>query len=163
MKKVILIPDSFKGTMSSARICSIMKDTILNHYPECEVVSIPVADGGEGSVDAFLEALGGEKIFKEVTGPYMDEKVEGYYGILPGNIAVLEMAAAAALPMVGDRKDPSKTTTYGVGELLVDAAKRGVSKIILGLGGSATNDAACGLAAACGISFYNNKGAPNKL
>ena len=158
MKKVILIPDSFKGTMSSARICSIMKDTILNHYPECEVVSIPVADGGEGSVDAFLEALGGEKIFKEVTGPYMDEKVEGYYGILPGNIAVLEMAAAAALPMVGDRKDPSKTTTYGVGELLVDAAKRGVAKIILGLGGSATNDAACGLAAACGISFYNNKG-----
>ncbi len=158
MRKVILIPDSFKGTMSSARICSIMKSVILDHYPECQVISIPVADGGEGSVDAFLEALGGERITKTVTGPYMDEKVEGYYGILPGNIAVLEMAAAAALPMVGDRKDPSKTTTYGVGELLVDAAKRGVSKIIIGLGGSATNDAACGLAAACGISFYNNKG-----
>lgn len=158
MKKAILIPDSFKGTMSSARICSIMKDTILKHYPECEVISIPVADGGEGSVDAFLEALGGEKVFKEVTGPFMEEKVEGYYGILPGNIAVLEMAAAAALPMVGDRKDPSKTTTYGVGELLVDAASKGVDKIILGLGGSATNDAACGLAAACGVSFYNKDG-----
>ncbi len=158
MKKVILIPDSFKGTMSSFEICSIMKENILHHYPECEVISIPVADGGEGSVDAFLEAVGGEKIYKEVTGPYFSEKVKGYYGILPGNIAVLEMAAAAALPMVGDRKDPSKTTTYGVGELLLDAAQKGVDRIILGLGGSATNDAACGLAAAVGVAFYNEKG-----
>ena len=137
MKKVILIPDSFKGTMSSGEICQILKSVIVEHYPDCEVVSIPVADGGEGSVDAFLDAVGGEKIYKEVTGPYPEEKVQGYYGILPGNIAVIEMAAAAALPMVGDRKD---------------------SKIILGLGGSATNDAACGLASACGISFYNAKG-----
>ena len=158
MKKVILIPDSFKGTMSSGEICQILKSVIVEHYPDCEVVSIPVADGGEGSVDAFLDAVGGEKIYKEVTGPYPVEKVQGYYGILPGNIAVIEMAAAAALPMVGDRKDPSKTTTYGVGELMLDAARKGVSKIILGLGGSATNDAACGLASACGISFYNAKG-----
>lgn len=158
MKKVILIPDSFKGTMSSAEICRIMGDKIHEYYPECEVVSIPVADGGEGSVDAFLDAVGGEKIYKDVTGPYFGESVKGYYGILPGNIAVLEMAAAAALPMVGDRKDPSKTTTYGVGELLIDAAKRGVSKIIIGLGGSATNDAACGLASAVGISFFDEDG-----
>lgn len=158
MKKVILIPDSFKGTMSSGEICQILKSVIVEHYPDCEVVSIPVADGGEGSVDAFLDAVGGEKIYKEVTGPYPEEKVQGYYGILPGNIAVIEMAAAAALPMVGDRKDPSKTTTYGVGELMLDAARKGVSKIILGLGGSATNDAACGLASACGISFFNKKG-----
>lgn len=158
MKKVILIPDSFKGTMSSAEICRIMGDKIHEYYPECEVVSIPVADGGEGSVDAFLDAVGGEKIYKDVTGPYFGESVKGYYGILPGNIAVLEMAAAAALPMVGDRKNPSKTTTYGVGELLLDAAKRGVSKIILGLGGSATNDAACGLASAVGISFFDEDG-----
>lgn len=158
MKKVILIPDSFKGTMSSEDICDIMKSVILSYYPECNVVSIPVADGGEGSVDAFLKAVGGEKVYKEVTGPYFGEKVQGYYGILPSNTAVLEMAAAAALPMVGDRKDPSSTTTYGVGELLLDAASRKVDKIILGLGGSATNDAACGLASACGISFYNAKG-----
>lgn len=158
MKKVILIPDSFKGTMSSSEICNIMKKAVLEHYPECEVTSIPVADGGEGSVDAFLEALGGEKIYKEVTGPYFGEKVKGYYGLLPGNVAVLEMAAAAALPMVGDRKDPSSTTTYGVGELLIDAASRGVKRIILGLGGSATNDAACGLASAVGVGFYNRKG-----
>lgn len=158
MKKVILIPDSFKGTMSSSEICTIIKGAILKHYPACEVISIPVADGGEGTVDAFLEACGGEKIRKEVTGPYFGEKVNGYYGILPGNVAVLEMAAAAALPMVGDRKDPSKTTTFGVGELLLDAAKRGVERIILGLGGSATNDAACGLAAACGVAFYDESG-----
>ncbi len=158
MKKVILIPDSFKGTMSSSEICAVMKKAVLEHYPECEVISIPVADGGEGSVDAFLEALGGEKVYKEVTGPYFGEKVKGYYALLPGNIAVLEMAAAAALPMVGDRKDPSKTTTYGVGELLLDAAGKGVSRIILGLGGSATNDAACGLASAVGVGFYNKKG-----
>ncbi len=158
MKKVILIPDSFKGTMSSMEICKIMKDAILKHYPECNVISIPVADGGEGSVDAFLQAVGGEKIYKDVTGPYFGEKVKGYYGIIDGNIAVLEMAAAAALPMVGDRKNPSKTTTYGVGELLLDAASRGVKRIILGLGGSATNDAACGLASAVGVSFYDDNG-----
>lgn len=158
MKKAILIPDSFKGTMSSAEICSIMKGEILKFYPECEIISIPVADGGEGSVDAFLEALGGEKIYKSVCGPYPGESVEGYYGILPGNIAIIEMAAAAALPMVGDRKDPSKTTTYGVGELIMDAASKGVEKIIVGLGGSATNDAACGLAAACGVKFLDEEG-----
>ena len=158
MRKVILIPDSFKGTMSSSEICQIMRSVILEHYPDCEVVSIPVADGGEGSVDAFLDAVGGKKVYKEVTGPYPGEMVQGYYGILPDNVAVIEMAAAAALPMVGERKNPAKTTTYGVGELMIDAARKGVRKIILGLGGSATNDAACGLASACGISFFNAKG-----
>ncbi|MDY5931918.1 MAG: glycerate kinase [Candidatus Ornithospirochaeta sp.] len=158
MKKVVFIPDSFKGTMSSMEICGIMQRCVKEHYPECECVSIPVADGGEGSVDAFLQALGGEKIYKKVNGPYWGEPVDSYYGILPGNVAVIEMAAAAALPMVGDRKDPSKTTTYGVGELLVDAASKGVEKIILGLGGSATNDAACGLATACGVVFRDKDG-----
>ena len=158
MNKVILIPDSFKGTMSSSEICSIMRDVILSHYPECDVVSIPVADGGEGSVDAFLEALGGEKIYKEVTGPYFSEKVRGDYGILPDGTAVIEMAAAAALPMVGERKNPSLTTTYGVGELILDALSHKAERIILGLGGSATNDAACGLASALGVKFLKETG-----
>ncbi len=158
MKKVILIPDSFKGTMSSSEICEILSSVIKKHYPGCEIISIPVADGGEGSVDAFLAALGGEKVYKTVSGPYYGEPAEGYFGILPDGTAVLETAAAAGLPLVGDRKDPSLTTTYGVGELMLEAASRGVNKIILGLGGSATNDAACGLAAACGVSFYDNKG-----
>lgn len=158
MKKVILIPDSFKGTMSSSEICSIMRDVILQHYPNCEVISIPVADGGEGSVDAFLEALGGERIKLRVNGPYPGEEIDSYYGMLPGNIAVIEMAAAAALPMVEGRKDPSKTTTFGVGQLMLDALDKGAKKIILGLGGSCTNDGAAGLAAACGVSFFNLKG-----
>ncbi len=156
MNKVIFIPDSFKGTMSSEEICSIMEKEVKKHYPKCETISIPVADGGEGSVDAFLASCKGKKYFKEVTGPW-GERVEGYYGIL-GDTAVIEMAAAASLPMVGDKKDPSLTTTYGVGELIVEVAKKGVKKIILGLGGSCTNDAACGLASACGVKFYDKDG-----
>lgn len=144
--------------MSSLEICSIMKKAVKLHYPECEVLSIPVADGGEGSVDAFLEALGGEKIYKTVTGPYFDEKVQGYFGLLPDNTAVIEMAAAASLPMVGDRKNPAETTTYGVGELIKEALENNVKRIIVGLGGSATNDAACGLASALGVSFYDEDG-----
>lgn len=155
MKKAILIPDSFKGTLSSSEICSIMRSAILKTYPECEVISIPVADGGEGTVDSFLEALGGERRTVKVTGPYFDERVDGFYGILPDNSAVVEMAAAASLPMVGDRKDPSKTTTYGVGEIIRDALEHGANKIILGLGGSSTNDAACGLASALGVRFLD--------
>ena len=158
MKKVVLIPDSFKGTMSSAEICSIMRKAVLKHYPECEVISIPVADGGEGSVEAFLVSAGGEKIFKEVTGPYFGEKVMGYYAILPDNTAVIEMAAAAALPMVGENKNPALTTTYGVGELILDALSHNIKRIILALGGSATNDAACGLASALGVSFLDKEG-----
>jgi glycerate kinase len=158
MPKFILIPDSFKGTMSSLEICQTMENSIKKQYPAAEIVKIPVADGGEGSMDAFLKACGGKKIYKEVTGPYPGEKVKGYYGMLPDGTAVVEMAASAALPMVGDRKNPSKTTTYGVGELMLDAARNGAKKIILGLGGSATNDAACGLASACGVKFVNSAG-----
>ena len=102
MKKAILIPDSFKGTMSSAQIISIMKERILFHNPECEIVSIPVADGGEGSVDAFLTALGGEKVHVRTRDPW-NEEVESFYGMLPDGTAVIEMAASAGLPQVGDR------------------------------------------------------------
>ena len=159
MKKAVLIPDSFKGTLSSARICEIMEKQIKRHFPNCTVVGIPVADGGEGSVDAFLTALGGEKIFVEVAGPYF-EPMRAFYGLIDeGRTAVIEMAACAGLPLVGDRKDPSKTTTYGVGQLIRDAAKRGVKKIIVGLGGSATTDAGCGAAAAVGVKFFNAAGA----
>ena len=156
MKKVIFIPDSFKGTMSSEEICEIMKTSVHKFYPEAETISIPVADGGEGSVDAFLAACGGEKIWKKVTGPW-GEEVEGYYGIMPDNTAIVEMAAAASLPMVGDKKDPSKTTTFGVGELILAAAAKGCKKIIVGLGGSATNDGGCGMASACGVKFINKE------
>ena len=157
MKKAVLIPDSFKGTMSSEKIISIMKERILHYHPGCTIVPIPVADGGEGSVDAFLTALGGEKIKVKTKGPW-GETVDSFYGLLPDGTAVIEMAASAGLPQVGDRKDPSKTTTYGVGELILAAARNGAKRLVIGLGGSATNDAGCGAAAACGVSFYDKEG-----
>lgn len=107
MHKFIVIPDSFKGTMSSHEICLIMKDTILTHYPQAEVICIPVADGGEGSVDAFLQAMGGKKVSVTVQGPYK-EPMEAFYGLLPDGTAVVEMAAAAGLPLVGDNKHAEK-------------------------------------------------------
>ena len=157
MKKVVLIPDSFKGTMSSSQIIETMKERILHYHPDCQVVSVPVADGGEGSVDSFLTALGGEKIRIKTRGSW-GEEIDSFYGMLPDGTAVIEMAASAGLPQVGDRKDPSKTTTYGVGELILDAARRGAKRLVIGLGGSSTNDAGCGAAAACGVTFLNKEG-----
>ena len=158
LKKVILIPDSFKGTMSSTEICQIMKEQILAYAPNAEVISIPVADGGEGSVDAFLSAVGGEKITLTVKGPYMED-VEAFYGILhDGQTAVIEMAACAGLPLAGERLHPDQTTTYGVGQLMADALERGCRKLIIGLGGSATNDLGAGAAAALGIRFIDKDG-----
>lgn len=159
MQKIILIPDSFKGTMSSAEVCSIMKKAISSYYPQAEIISIPVADGGEGSVDAFLSALGGKKVSVAVKGPYF-ENTESFYGILPDNTAVIEMAAAAGLPLAGEKKQVGKATTYGVGQLIVHAASSGCRKIIVGLGGSCTNDGGCGAAAAAGIVFRDASGKP---
>ena len=158
MKKFVLIPDSFKGTLSSKEICQIMSNKINEHFDGAKIVSIPVADGGEGSVDCFLSALGGEKITLTCKGPF-GQDMESFYGVLHGGeTAVVEMAAAAGLPLVEENKNPLKTTTYGVGQLILDAAKRGAKKIIVGLGGSCTNDFGCGAAAACGIRFYNESG-----
>lgn len=157
MKKIVLIPDSFKGTLSSKQICEIIEKRINAHFPSCQVVSIPVADGGEGSVDAFLTALGGEKITVTAKNPYMED-MESFYGLIDnGNTAVIEMAASAGLPLVENRRNPLLTSTYGVGQLVLDAANRGVKKIIVGLGGSSTNDGGCGAAAAVGVKFYNAK------
>lgn len=154
MKKIILIPDSFKGTMSSGEICEIMAGQINRHYPEASVISIPVADGGEGSVDAFLTAMGGEQVWLDVKGPY-GEDMQAYYGLIPDGIAVVEMASAAGLPLVGDNKNAERTTTYGVGQLIEHAARSGVNRLVVGLGGSSTNDGGAGAAAALGVRFFN--------
>lgn len=156
MNKVVLIPDSFKGTLTSIEICTIISDKMNKYFPHCHVVSIPVADGGEGSVDCFLSALGGEKIFETVSSPYFED-MESFYGLI-GDTAVIEMAACAGLPLVEDRKNPSLTTTYGVGQLIMSAAKKGCKKLIVGLGGSSTNDGGCGAAAAVGVKFYDKEG-----
>ncbi|MCI9405810.1 MAG: glycerate kinase [Oscillospiraceae bacterium] len=157
MRKIVLIPDSFKGTMSSSEICAIMKQEILSFYPQTQVVSVPVADGGEGSVDSFLTAMGGKKVTVRVKGPYFEE-MESFYGVLPDGTAVIEMAAAAGLPLVGEEKRADRTTTYGVGQLMAHAAHAGCRKMIVGLGGSATNDGGTGAAAALGIRFFDEKG-----
>lgn len=158
MKKVVLIPDSFKGTLSSDSICNIVGGKVKEHFPECEIVSIPVADGGEGSVDCFLTALGGEKVYETVKNPYFEDMTSFFGLINNGETAVIEMASCAGLPLVEDRKDPRKTTTYGVGQLILAAAKKGCKKIVVGLGGSSTNDAGAGAAAAIGIKFFDKEG-----
>ncbi len=158
MSKFLLIPDSFKGTMSSEEICAIMEKAIRKNQPEADIITIPVADGGEGSVDAFLRAMGGEKINVTVKGPFFEE-MEAFYGMIDqGRIAVIEMAACAGLPLVEGKADPRMTTTYGVGQLMEDAVRRGCRKIIMGLGGSCTNDAGTGAAAALGVVFRDKSG-----
>jgi glycerate kinase len=159
MRKILLVPDSFKGTMSSLEICGLMQERIHAYYPDAEILRLPVADGGEGSVDSFLAACGGEKVVLPAKGPYFED-MEGFYGLLDaGKTAVIEMAACAGLPLAGANLHPDRTTTYGVGMLMLDAARRGCRKIILGLGGSATNDFGSGAAAAAGIRFFDGGGA----
>ena len=157
MAKYVLIPDSFKGTLSSEDICRIASEEILRLEPEAEICAIPVADGGEGTVDAFLAAVGGTRAEVPCTGP-CGQEVMGFYGLLPDGTAVVELVAAAGLPLAGACRDPEKTTTYGVGQLMAHALSRGAKRLVLGLGGSATNDGGCGAAAALGAEFLDEEG-----
>ena len=159
MEKILLVPDSFKGTLSSRQVCQVMAGQLRRFFPQAQVKSIPVADGGEGSVEAFLAAAGGERRTRTVTGPF-GEPVEAFYGILgDGRTAVIEMAACAGLPLEEGRLNPERATTYGVGELLLAAKEAGCTKAILGLGGSCTNDGGAGAAAALGAKFTRADGA----
>ena len=159
MEKILLVPDSFKGTLSSRQVCQVMSGQLRRFFPQAQVKSIPVADGGEGSVEAFLAAAGGERRMLTVTGPF-GEPVEAFYGILgDGRTAVIEMAACAGLPLAEGRLNPERATTYGVGELLLAAKEAGCTKAILGLGGSCTNDGGAGAAAALGAKFTRADGA----
>lgn len=157
MQNFILVPDSFKGTLSAIEVCNIMKSSIKNLYKDANIISVPVADGGEGTVDAFLYALGGEKKSIWVSDAFNEQKILAYYAMLKDDIAVIEMAACAGLPLVKNRLEPDKTTTFGVGELIIDAINSGAKKIILGFGGSATNDGGCGMAAALGVKFKDEQ------
>jgi len=153
MNKVIIIPDSFKGTLSSMEVCDIIGQSITDHYPDCKALKIPVADGGEGTVDAFLYAKKGTAVSEKVCGPYGETLTAKYALLDDGEIAVIEMALCSGLMLVGANMNPSKTTTYGFGQLIESALDRGVKKIILGIGGSATNDGGCGMASALGVEF----------
>lgn len=152
LKKCIVAPDSFKGTLSAIEVSAIMKRTILEAFPDCEVVTFPVADGGEGTVDCFLHASIAEKRMVKTTGPY-GESINAYYAKL-GTRAVIEVAMVAGLPQVEGRQNPRKTTTYGLGEVVKTAITDGCTEIAIGLGGCCTNDGGIGFARSLGAKFF---------
>lgn len=154
MRKSIIISDSFKGSLSSQEICEIAAQSFRRFYPDCTLITIPVADGGEGTVACFQGACGGTEVTIPVQGPY-GETVQAAYLQLEGHQAVIEMASSAGLPLVGDHKNPCETSTYGVGQQIRHAVEHGNTRILLGLGGSCTNDGGCGCAAALGVRFLD--------
>lgn len=157
IKRILLAPDSFKGTLDAAQVCAIAREAILAIIPDASVRAIPMADGGEGITDCLVRLLGGEMVQVCVTGP-RHTIVRAHYGMLPSGAAVIEMAQAAGLPLMENARDPLHATTYGVGEMLLDARARGAKEILLGIGGSATNDMGLGMAAALGWQFWNADG-----
>lgn len=155
MKKCILIPDSFKGTMSSEEVCDIESRLLSDAFPGCSFISLPVADGGEGTVSCFLRAMNGEKITVTVENAF-GKDIDAYYGRF-GDLAVIEVAAACGM-VTNTKRDPVTASTYGTGQLIDHALSSGCTKILIGLGGSCTNDAGTGMAAALGTLFYNSQG-----
>jgi len=155
--RFLIATDSFKGTMGSGEVAGIIARAIRAHVPEAVIHTVPMADGGEGLVGALLCACGGRELSATVCGPF-GEPVTAKYGLLDSGAAVIEMAACAGLPLAEGRLDPMRATTRGVGELIALAAASGAKKIILGLGGSATNDGGVGMAAALGYRFFDEKG-----
>ena len=158
IRKIVIAPDSFKGTMEASQVCQIIQGSARQYFPDAAVRCIPMADGGEGMVDAYLKLLGGRKVLLSVQG-LQGRPVACYYGILPDGTAVMEMAACAGLPLLDGALDPMHTTTYGVGEMLLHAEHNGVRRVLLGIGGSATVDCGLGMAAALGYRFLNKDGA----
>ncbi|MBR6050436.1 MAG: glycerate kinase [Clostridia bacterium] len=153
MEKIIIAPDSFKGTMTSREVCAIVGKAVRDILPDAKIIPIPIADGGEGSAECFLSFCGGEAIKIEAAGPFFD-KVNSFYVVLPDGTAVVEAATCAGLTLAHGKPSASGATTYGVGEQILDAVRRGAKKILLCLGGVATNDGGCGMAAALGVKFY---------
>ena len=158
IKKILIAPDSFKGTISSPEICRIIGKKIKDLIPEAEIVAIPIADGGEGTADCFLVAKEGKRVPIKVKGPMFEEMDAWYALINDGRTAIVELAVCAGLPLVGDKKNPDLTTTYGVGQMILHAAGSGAGEILIALGGSCTNDGGCGCAAALGVAFFNKNG-----
>ena len=158
--RVVVAPDSYKGSVSAVGVAAALERGVLRVFPQAEVRKIPIADGGEGTVEALVTATGGQMKQERVRGP-LGEVVDACWGILgDGKTAVIEMAAASGLPLVPqDRRDPRITTTYGTGELIRTALDAGLRRIIIGIGGSATNDGGTGMAQALGAKFLAADGA----
>lgn len=161
LKKVVIAPDSFKESLSALEVAQAIERGFRQIFPDVQYVALPMADGGEGTVDAMVAATGGEKINVTVTGP-LGKPVEAFYGLLgDGNTAVIEMAAASGLHLAtGSQRDPRATTSYGTGELIRAALEHGVQAIILGIGGSATNDGGVGMMQALGAKFLDAQSQP---
>ncbi len=156
--RFLFASDSFKGTLSSETIIELLTETAEKIFPGCETAGVPIADGGEGTVDAVITVTKGEKRVLTVHGPLMEE-TESSYGIFGGDSAIIEMAAASGLPMVPpEKRNPLNTTTYGTGELIRDALEQGYRKISIAIGGSATNDGGMGAMRALGVRFLDKEG-----
>ncbi len=157
--QVVVAPDSYKGSVSAIGVADAMERGIHKVFPQATVRKIPIADGGEGTVEPMISATGGEIRYADVTGP-LGDRIKAHWGILgDGKTAVIEMAAASGLPLVPkDKLDPRRATSYGTGELILAALDAGLRRMIIGIGGSATNDGGTGMARAFGIRFLDASG-----
>ena len=155
--RILICPDKFKGSLTASEVCDAVEAGILKKYPDAAIVKLPLADGGEGTADILTEYFHGRKIKANVHGPLF-EQIEAEYG-LAADVAFIEMAKASGLQLIPEEKrDPLETTTLGTGELIRHAVDHGAAKIILGIGGSSTNDAGIGMATALGFSFFDDDG-----
>ena len=161
--KVVIAIDSLKGSLTSMEAGRAIKEGILNILPETEVLVKPLADGGEGTTEALVEGLGGEMVYVDVHGPLETPVRAGYGLIKETGTAIMEMASAAGIILVGKDKRPLDATTYGVGEMIRDAVQRGCRSFIIGIGGSATNDGGIGMLTALGYEFLDAEGRPSGI
>lgn len=157
--RVVIAPDSFKGSVSALGVANAVANGVRAVFPDAEIIKVPIADGGEGTVEALVTATGGQIVTREVVGP-LGEPVMAHWGVLgDGDTAVIEMAAASGLTLVPkEKRDPRIATTYGTGQLIKTVLDRGIRKIIIGIGGSATNDGGTGMAKALGARFLDASG-----
>ena len=159
MKKIVVASDSFKGCLSSMQVADAVERAVLQACPACDVIKIDVADGGEGTMDALQHTLGGQKVCIEVSDPLGRPVRSSYVVLEDGTTAVVEMAAASGLPLLSpEERNPLETSTYGTGQLIADALNKGCRKFLIGIGGSATNDAGMGMLQALGYSFTDAQG-----
>ena len=156
--KAVIAMDSFKGSISSIEAGNAVSEGIRRAFPDADTIIKPVADGGEGTVEALVSGMNGQLCEAEVSNP-LGKSITAKYGVLPDNTAVIEMAAASGLTLIPPFVDaPMHTTTYGTGELILDAIKRGCRNFIIGIGGSATNDGGIGCLQALGFGMLDDKG-----
>ena len=157
--KILLAPDSFKGSLTSQQVCESLAKGIRSSFPDTDIQSLPLSDGGEGFLSVFQQNMPGKLISVNVAGPLGKQLTARYYVIKADNVAVIEMAEAAGLVRVPvEKRNPFKTTTFGLGQLIGHALDRGIRKFVIGIGGSATTDCGAGMAQALGVKFFDGNG-----